>query len=440
MTPREHFKKQFTPTSLKAIFEDRIVHTGTTGKDGVSPAAFGQIIDSEISRILAKVGSRSYRFTTYRQKLVLKGAGKAPREISIATVRDRIVLRAINNILIECFSDKRQAAPHHFIHEISQLIGPLGDEFSFVQVDVRDFYPSILHEKLMARLRSRIRTVDLLELIEGAIRTPTGSANSSQVTLAGVPQGLSISNILSAIYMTRFDDMMHSRHSYFRYVDDIIVVCKTDQAKKTFSFVAKHLERIGLLCHEPAKNSKSKIVPLSVGVDYLGYYIRPKAVSVRNSSYRRMMENIMAVLTAAKHTTNSRKILRRLNIKITGCVFEEKRLGWMFFFSMTTDLRQLRRLDEFVSQAWAKAGMEKFGTPKTFVKSYHEIRYRLNKTKYIPKFDEYTQEQKAALIADMEGREVEEVLRWSKERIDRTFAKRVKKEASKLEKDITPFS
>jgi RNA-directed DNA polymerase len=440
MTPRQHFDKQFTESALRTIFEERIANTATTGKDGISSAAFGHILDSEITQILTKVRSRKYRFTAYRQKLVLKGAGKAPREISIATVRDRIVLRAVSSILIECFSDKRQAAPHHFIHEISELIKPLGDDYSFIQIDVRDFYPSIVHTNLMTRLRSRIRTPELLDLIQGAIRTPTGSPNASQITQLGVPQGLSISNILSAIYMIRFDELMHSRYSYFRYVDDIIIICKATKAEKTFSFVARELLKIGLVCHEPTAGSKSKIVLLSTGVDYLGYHLRPNVVSVRKSSYRRMIENIMAVITSAKSTTNNKKLLRRLNIKVTGCVFENRRLGWMFFFSMTLDLRQLRRLDSFVARAWSKAGMEKFGRPKTFIKSYHEIRYRLQQSKYIPRFDEYTKAQKAELISDMEGKSLEEVIGWTEERINRTFAKHVRKEVSELEKDLTPFS
>jgi RNA-directed DNA polymerase len=380
MTARQCFNQQFSLENLKAIFEDRISHTGTTGKDGVTPDAFEKVIDIELTRSLSKIQNKSYEFTNYRQKLVLKGAEKPPREISIATVRDRIILRAINNVLIECFKDQRLAAPHHFIQEISELIEPLGDDYSFVQIDVRDFYPSIVHDFLMQRVRSRIRTPELLKLIDTAIRTPTGAPSSKPLTV-GVPQGLSISNILSAIYMIRFDEMMHSLHAYFRYVDDIIVVCKTETAAKDFAFIAKGLQKIGLQCHEPTAGSKSKIVPLSTGIDYLGYYIRPKMVSVRKSSYRRMMETIMGVLTAAKHTANNKKILRRLNIKITGCIFDQRRRGWMFFFSMTTDIKQLRRLDEFVKREWRRAGMEKFGKPKTFVKSYHEIRYRLDRTK-----------------------------------------------------------
>jgi RNA-directed DNA polymerase len=438
MSARLAFERQFSLNGLRKVFDERIAHTAATGKDGTSPNAFAKIIDQELSQSLQKIRNRSYRFTSYRQKLVSKGAGKHPRVISVATVRDRVVLRAVNNVLIECFSGERQHPPHHLIYEIAHLIKPLDDEYSFVQIDVKEFYPSIVHDLLMKRLRARIRTPHLLDLIEAAIKTPTGDASSR--SLLGVPQGLSISNILSAIYMVRFDALMHSRYPYFRYVDDIVVVCKTVVALKVFSVIAAELMKIGLQCHEIAHGSKSKIVPLSSGVDYLGYHLKPGVVSVRKSSYRRMMDAIMGVLTASKYSNNNKRVLIRLNLKITGCISDGKRFGWMFFFSMTTDVNQLRRLDRFVQRAWLHAGMEKYGRPKTFVKTYHEIRYRLNETKYIPRFDTYSLNEKAKLIADMRAISIFDVMSWPEDRIERTFAKIVLKEISQLENDVTPFS
>ena len=41
----------------------------------------------------------TYAFSKYKQKLISKGAGKAPREISIPTTRDRVALRALSDFL-----------------------------------------------------------------------------------------------------------------------------------------------------------------------------------------------------------------------------------------------------------------------------------------------------------------------------------------------------
>lgn len=231
MTAGQLYKQQFSSENLKSIFHERISRGATTGKDGVSPVAFGAILDDEVERAISKIARRTYRFTTYKQKLVLKGARKPPREISIATVRDRLVLRAANNILVEVFEDRKIEAPHVFVSEISKLIRPLGDDYSFVQMDIKDFYPSISHEMLMRQLRSRVRTPELLHLIECAIKTPTGLTSEEEKNTVGVPQGLSISNILSSIYMKNFDNSMHSKYAYFRYVDDIVIICRSSEAK-----------------------------------------------------------------------------------------------------------------------------------------------------------------------------------------------------------------
>lgn len=440
MKSSQLFSEQFKANTLRKIFEDNILDSGARGKDGISPQLFQTNISSEISLILSKVNEKSYKFTNFKQKLILKGAGKPPREISIATVRDRIVLRAVTNILMGVFYDIKLNAPHHFIQELSTLIKPLGDDYSFIQMDIKDFYPSIDHDELRKRIRSRVHMDKLLKLILCAIRTPTGNARKGAISGIGVPQGLSISNILSAIYMKNFDNKMRDGLPYFRYVDDIIIICPSPSASKIHKTAENQLKNIGLTSHPLASGSKTKIVPVSKGIDYLGYHLKPGSISVRQSSIKRMMDRIMAVMTSAKTSKNGKKILAKLNLRITGCVFNYSRMGWMFFFSMTTELRQIKRLDEFVAKNWKSLGLEKFGKPKRFIKTYYEIRYNLLDTKYIPKFDDYTIAQKADLISELSDNKISSVLTWSEEQIEQLFMKILRKEISDLELDMTPLS
>jgi retron-type reverse transcriptase len=438
MSPSELFKIEFSAESLKNIFDERIALSNTIGKDGVHPRAFADILDIEINRIIDRVYRGAYTFTHFKQKLILKGAGKPPREISIATVRDRITLRALTNVLMLVFADRKLAAPHYFIEEIEHFVKDLDDSYSFIQIDVKNFYPSIVHSILLTRLRSRIRSSYILDLIINAIGTPTGDHTAGSSNAIGVPQGLSVSNILSSIYMTKFDSEMQAKIQYYRYVDDIVVICKTSHVKRHFSFLSRRLKAIGLECHELSDTSKTRVVPLSRGIDYLGYHITPRSISIRRSSYRKMIENIISVITSVKYTTNHNMVLARLNIKITGCMFESRRFGWMFFFSRTQDVGQLKRLDRYVLAAWRKLGLEQYGLPKRFVRAYYEINFHLDETKYIPKFDEYTFEKKIELIATMDNVETSVIENtWTEDRINKRFWKLVKKEVSELEKDVT---
>ena len=81
-----------------------------------------------------------------------------------------------------------------------------------------------------------------------------------------------------------------------------------------------------------------------------------------------------------------------------------------------------------------------YGKPKSFVKAYYEIRFNLDNTRYIPKFDEYTRQEKMRLIDLMLFCDPREIGTWTDERINKQFSRLVKKEISELEKDMTPTS
>jgi hypothetical protein len=410
------------------------------GKDGVHPLGFQLNLAAEIERVSENARAGCFKFTTYKQKLVLKGPDKYPRQISVATVRDRLALRALTNALVAVFPDARTSPAHHIIDEVQHLIRPLGDDYSFIQIDIKDFYPSVLHTVLLGRLRSRIRHRPFLDMVMSAVSTPTSNEKSNLQNTRGIPQGLSISNVLSSIYMMKFDEFAKSRFAYFRYVDDILIVCPTGRAIREFNVIQRRLESMGLQTHKLEDGSKTKIVPVSKGVEYLGFKLRPSNTSVRASSYRRIMDKTMNVMTGVKYNANQAKIITRLNLKITGCIFDGKRLGWMFYFSKTNDLKQLKRLDRFVLRTWHQLGMQRYGLPKRFIKAYHEINFNLASSRYIPRFDDYTLDQKIDMIATMKVIDRHIVASWLIERVNREFFKIIRKEVAELEKDITPLS
>lgn len=432
------FFDQFQAAKLVELFEDRLSESRTIGKDGITPYAFGKKIEEESNLISKRALTGTYNFTTYKQRLILKSANKPPRNISIATVRDRLTLRALTQFLSDRFPDASQPPAHAIIAEIKNQIEYLSADYSFVQIDVENFYPTVRHTKLRSILKKNLNYPPFLKLVMSAVSTPTGDKyNTSNI---GIPQGLSISNILSAIYMMEFDQKSKEFNTYYRYVDDILIICQTKDAYDIYLRLKADLRKLGLKCHPLEDKKKTKIVPLNEGVDYLGYHIKPGYITVRLSSYHRMIENIMRVFTAVKYEKNYRKALMRLNLKITGCVFNEKRMGWMFFFSMTDDIKQLQRLDNFVLKNFIQYFPTGTTKPKRFLKAYYEIKFNFSDSKYIPRFDEYTQEQKITFIATMMNEQPAIIDTWSIDKIEREFRKLLKKEMAELEKDITPVS
>jgi len=97
-------------------------------------------------------------------------------------------------------------------------------EHSILKLDINDFFGSIPHARLLAKLRSN-GTIDsiTLELVSALLvdfRRASGTAR-------GVPQGVGLSSQLAEFYLSEFDRAIRSFEGvifYSRYVDDIVIV------------------------------------------------------------------------------------------------------------------------------------------------------------------------------------------------------------------------
>ena len=227
MGVRSQFAKYFSEDHLKQIFTDHIVYSGATGIDNLDQYAFRRQLDDQVAILSKKTLSGTYKFTKYKLKLISKGRGKKPREISIPTVRDRIAMRAMCEFLTERFyASLSLELPQNVIKRIKTDV--LSGKYSgYIKLDVSDFYPSIKHKELESRLRKRIKDPGIMNVILAAITSPTVvvSKASDKPSTIGVPQGLAISNILAAIYLLNIDRCIKSYPgiAYSRYVDDVLI-------------------------------------------------------------------------------------------------------------------------------------------------------------------------------------------------------------------------
>lgn len=436
------FEKLFKQEKLRQTFENHLSNSRAVGRDGIRHNQFKSNIDTEIDIINSKVIAGAYKFTSYKEKLISKGATKNPRQISIPTFRDRLTLRTLNDLLAIVFADAKSKSPHYFIKRIWTDCKSKGNGYSFLRIDIKSYYPSIPHDQLMRVIRKRIRKKQIVKLVTDAITTPTGQKNTADnQNTRGIPQGLSVSNILSSIYLKSLDDKYEKDFCYFRYVDDILIICESNNANSIFEKIRKDLLIMGLNCHgiDYGNTAKSGIFPVSDGVDYLGYRITNNKISVRQSSYKRMMTNILKVFTSYKYAKqkNVERLIWKLNIKITGCIVDGKRYGWMHFFSQTTDLSQLKALDAFIEKCIRRYNVE-IGqlSVKRFTRTYHEIRYNADNTTYIPVFENYDDEYMVRTICLLTGREPAVVQTWDIEILKSAFWKLISREISQLEKDL----
>ncbi len=351
------------------------------GIDGISKENYDGILESELEIIERKIENMSYDFSYYKEKLIVKSKEKI-RVISIPTLRDQLVLKYLYNIIQECFSIKMNTknTVKSYIKEIKEA----KDNFEcFIKIDIQNFYPSVNHEILMGKL-ALLQNEKIESLIQKAITQTTVTSDSPKSSrikynnTLGVPQGLSISGILAELYLQQFDTKYtkNKKIKYFRFVDDIVILCNNDDILKIQRSLKRELKKLKLTSHSFVKNSqKSSIGKIGERFEYLGYVFEDTVLSVREASSKKMFLNLSKIFTKYKHGgfSSSYEFYRKLNLKITGCVVDNKEYGWIPFFSLMNDYKLLYLLDSFVEKNCSKLGID-YNLVKRFSKAFFELK------------------------------------------------------------------
>ena len=286
------FRSLTTLKALRETYQSSIAKGHARGRDGLSPVAFEKELSREISVLSRKLRAGTYAFTPYRQILSSKGAHKAPRIISVPTVRDRIAMKVLAQTLARVYPDSRGRIPQLHVQAILASIATSSLD-AFVKVDIVNFYPSIPHGKLLERLGQRIRSKTVMHMLSCAISTPTladGKSPPSSSNERGVPQGLAVSNVMAEIYMQAVDERIRELGDlrYFRFVDDILVLCRGSDVDHIEHSINEILKAEGLEQHpRGASGEKSASGLISAGFGYLGYQFAVRGVSVGERSEER---------------------------------------------------------------------------------------------------------------------------------------------------------
>jgi RNA-directed DNA polymerase len=445
------FRKTFSVAKIKNIYDIKILGAKTIGLDRVDSKNFEARNAEEIALISRKVLAGNYRFTKYKEKLISKGLGKSPRQLSIPTIRDRLTLKLLCEYLFEVFPGSKPSLPQDKIDKLRKSVDE-GLYTHFIKIDLKDFYPSISHKLLISKLRKRVRLDIFKTLIVSALENPTTSdANIKNVSNVkqGVAQGLSISNVLAEIFMLDVDSRIREvTPVFFRFVDDLIVLTDSDPSG-AFEKINSILRKSKLNPHPiDAIGSKTKIGKISDGLEFLGYSIKPKKVSVRKSSVINFEGSLVDAfsdykhrLRDAKNVTEQQTALARfrwnLNLKITGCIYKNQRFGWMFYYSQINDLSILKRIDNTIGMLFSRFKIARPPNPKRLLKTYYESK-RTDKEShwYIPNYDSLSIEKKKRFLTEI-GQKIDNL---PDNEVDFVFHRLIRRATRSLEKDVLSFS
>lgn len=248
------------------------------GIDGQTAAGYASDLERNLSSLLDRFKSGSYRAPPVRRVHIPKGDGQETRPIGIPTFEDKVLQRAVTMILEAVYEQDFLPCsfgfrPGRSAHQCLQtLYGELAKVRGgwVLEVDIEKFYDSIDHRILREILDKRVRDGVLRRVIHKWLKAGVLEEGVVRHPELGTPQGGVVSPILANVYLHEAIDQWFERDvkprlrgsaSLVRYADDFVMVFEQEEdARRVFAVLAKRLEKFGLRLH-PTKTRLFHFLP-----------------------------------------------------------------------------------------------------------------------------------------------------------------------------------
>ena len=221
--------KTYAPANLQSAFAKVWRNGGSAGADGQTVAHFERHAEAELQRLHEQLRAGTYRPQPVRRAWIAKPGSQEQRPLGIPAVRDRIVQGALRHVLEPIFETEFAEQSYGFrpgrgakdaLRRVDTLL-KAGHDW-VVDADLKSYFDTIPHERLLALVRARVADGRVLALVESFLRAGVmEEAKGWRPTECGTPQGGVISPLLANLYLDPLDHQMAAAGwEMVRYADD----------------------------------------------------------------------------------------------------------------------------------------------------------------------------------------------------------------------------
>jgi RNA-directed DNA polymerase len=213
------------------------------GVDGTTWGAYGQDLEANLRDLHRRLHSGAYRASPSRRAYIPKADGRL-RPLGIATLEDKIVQRAVTEVLNAVYEAdflgfsygfRPGRSPHDALDALAT--GIYRKKVNWVlDADIRDFFTSLDHGWLETFLRHRIADERVLRLIRKWLRAGVIEDGNWSETVEGAPQGASASPLLANVYLHYVLDRWLRQWRRRRARGEVIIVRFADDFVAGFEY------------------------------------------------------------------------------------------------------------------------------------------------------------------------------------------------------------
>lgn len=256
--------------NLTDAWNDVEARGGAPGVDRVSVKKWSRTWEERLATLRRAVKANTYRpLPLHRFTIPKKSGGR--RHLAIPTVTDKVLQRAVLNVLDDVFDPLFLPCSYGYRkgHSTADAVETIcaHRDAGFVWVldgDIDECFDSLDHALLVDFVRQEVDDAIVLRLVETWLRTWRRDSDVAR----GIPLGTPLSPLLCNVYLHRLDTGLTGfGWLVVRYADDFVVLCRIEsEARQAREDAAAILTSLKLRL-EP---NKTVVADFDTGFDYLG--------------------------------------------------------------------------------------------------------------------------------------------------------------------------